>query len=65
MEILEYPTIKCKCGCTFSYNKEDFKEEKIFQGTTPHLFNIYRIETYVNCPICNKRYLIKHYSKVE
>ena len=65
MEILEYPTIKCKCECKFSFTKEDFKEDKIYQGTTPHLFSIYKIETYINCPFCDKRYLIKSRSKVE
>lgn len=65
MEILEYPTIKCKCGCKFSFTKEDFKEEKLFQGLTPHLFHIYKVETHVNCPFCDKAYPVKYRTKIE
>lgn len=65
MKILEYPTIKCKCGCKFSYTNEDKKEDSIFRITTPSGYKIYKVDIYVTCPMCNHIYILNSRSKVE
>ena len=50
IEIIEKPKHKCTvCGCVYSFEKEDFQEEKDY----------YFREVFVICPICGKRHILE------
>lgn len=64
MNIIKYPEHQCsKCGCVYSFDKEDFKTEEKYVGEyQQHGFsrpkNIYNDNVFVLCPICGKKYII-------
>lgn len=48
------PQVKCNdCGCFYDFQKEDIKEEKIYEG-----FDGYCLVRYVECPVCGRRFVI-------
>lgn len=57
IEIIEKPWVACRvCGCQFSFEKEDFKEDKKFIERKEYglnrFINLYNIHVLVGCPIC-------------
>lgn len=64
MKILEHPKHQCThCGCVYTFDKEDFKEERNYIGL--HQSNgfsapkdVYENVVYVECPICGLKFAI-------
>lgn len=65
MNVIKAPTHQCEwCSCVYEFNKTDFKEEKKYIGE--HQANgfcspksVYEHRTYVECPVCNSKFVIK------
>lgn len=63
IEIIEKPQHKCeKCGCLFSFDKEDFNKQKMFKKSLDYR-SLYEYITFVACPICENAFIIE--SKME
>lgn len=61
IEIIERPQHKCeKCGCVFTFEKDDFKKEERYMEKREYALNrfysLYHIFTFVECPICGLKY---------
>lgn len=68
IEIIEKPTREClRCGCKFSFDKEDFKEHKWFLERKEYALNrfkaIYSVVASVDCPICGDNQSIYSYTE--
>lgn len=65
MNVIKEPTHECEwCSCVYQFNKTDFKEEREYVGE--HQTNgycspnfIYEHNTYVECPVCGSKFIIK------
>lgn len=65
IEIIEKPTHKCSvCGCVFTFDKEDFQEDKEYVGYQTFR-DVYNINTLVHCPICGSPFIIKTEQKMK
>lgn len=70
IEIIEKPTRECfRCGCKFSFDKEDFKENSRFFESKEYGLNrfktIYSVSVDVECPICGHNNGIYTYTREE
>lgn len=67
IEIIKKPTCKCKaCGCVYSFDKEDFRDDKTYLGCNAAMGHVqyeYEYRTFVTCPICGKEFVINRESK--
>lgn len=64
MKVEEYPTATCtKCGCKYSFDKDDIKTEKEYVDTVQSGFQWYtkyfNKKEYVECPICGTIHIIE------
>lgn len=59
IEILKKPQHKCEvCGCVYTFDKEDFKDDKNWIKSIDYR-SLYEYRTFVECPICNAKYVLK------
>lgn len=64
MEIVEKPKVTCNvCGCVYAFGKDDFKtatvDNGMFQYSLHCVKHMYAEITYVECPVCGKRHIVK------
>lgn len=68
IEIIESPRHRCEaCGCLYSFDKEDFKEDKTYLNCKEAYLGkfryVYEYRTFVTCPVCGKEFELKRETK--
>lgn len=63
MKVEEYPSVTCKkCGCKYSFDKDDIKTEKEYIDTVQSGYKWYtkyfEEKEFVECPICGTVHVI-------
>lgn len=62
--IIEQPQHKCDtCGCVYSFDKDDFQVQEDYVRNKQISYMTYRdlyiAKTFVKCPVCDTKFIIK------